>query len=983
VARFVREKTVTLLVREPSIDIELNMLPAAPMANGGYVLRLFGAMALECGSTRITKFPTRKAALLLARLAVARDQRIGRDELAELLWPDDFLDQTRIRLRQELRRLRQVVGGFGCCLRADRQWVEIEPGCLTTDVQAFDAAIAASNSAIDTVSKAEGLSAAVEYLHGPFLAGYQEPWVHATRRNYDEKARRAWLALADAYQSLDAHEEALDATINAVRHDPLDTDANASLIRRLVERGQGSRARQAFLEFDAMMFRELGCHAPLAVRAAFGVPVLEREEEPIAVETNLRNVVRRPSPLFGREDLLEAIEASISQPGSCLLLIGTMGAGKTHLIRESAWRFARSHSLSVQIGGVPERVADGLFVIDANLDIRQLTCKVAEAIQLGWRVIAESRTRLDADGIAQIVVNPLPTPAKQDKTESLFGNPSVQLLVSQVSDGGLIKSNPNELAHVAELARRLDGHPGALKAFSSRLMIQTTEQIVRSIDSMLLDFVSDSKASGESICTGLSEMVSDLPQHVLDAFLALCMLDGASLDLACRFSEPHNCTDVWRLLEARSLITVQDQGNNRRFRVPYPIAVAARKSLGAQDASETAARCWKCVADWAFEKSRQLTGPNQEHEFACLEAELYNLKRGIIWATQYDPALAAYIAVGMWRTVCARGNPSVDGDILLMAAQRGAPLQAPRIAGESWTGSAIALSIAGRLEEAENAYLAGIEKYISGNSVEGEAWAKVNYASYVLAKTDTKRALETMKLAAELTTNPDLEALALSDYANILASTGEISESVRVAEEVFATRIQSSCPTARARAYVDLSELYRAIGRFEAARPLLIEGIRKLREAGIQNMLLDQLVELAEISLTDTYGDWECVSRVLEEANGIASRIGSRTRLLDIARLRIVLASRKGDRIGFIAATQDTFQCTQATQSASARDKSLRLLADELSRLKLVDYSNSIRMALGDEIVGPYNAGWKSLLSSTSHETICVLATVLTNEALS
>lgn len=70
----------------------------------GFTLRMFGQMSLEGGHRLLTKFPTKRSALLLACLAVARGHKIGRDELAETLWPDDYLDLTRIRLRQELRR---------------------------------------------------------------------------------------------------------------------------------------------------------------------------------------------------------------------------------------------------------------------------------------------------------------------------------------------------------------------------------------------------------------------------------------------------------------------------------------------------------------------------------------------------------------------------------------------------------------------------------------------------------------------------------------------------------------------------------------------------------------------------------------------------------------------------------------------------------------------------------------------------------------
>lgn len=281
--------------------------------SAAFVLRMFGALRLETGTESYTKFPTKRSALILVRLAVSKDHAVGRDELAEQLWPDDFLDLTRLRLRQELRRLRQSIGDLDRCLRTDRQWVEIEPGRLTTDLQIFDEAVTAAQIALDPGAKASRLSEAVGLLNGPFLAGFQEPWVLAIRRDYEEKARRAWLSLADALQALGQTDEALRATMDAVRHAPLDIDANASLIRRYVESGRAAQARQAFREFDAMMFRELGRHAPPSVRSVIDERPADAERLD-AGETIPKAAIPRPLPLHGRSELLESIQAALSRP---------------------------------------------------------------------------------------------------------------------------------------------------------------------------------------------------------------------------------------------------------------------------------------------------------------------------------------------------------------------------------------------------------------------------------------------------------------------------------------------------------------------------------------------------------------------------------------------------------------------------------------------------------------------------------------------
>ena len=970
----------------PLVDTASEQEPALfknlPLKSGGFVLRMFGPLILESGDRQQTKFPTKRSALLLACLAVARDHRIGRDELAEMLWPDDYLDLTRIRLRQELRRLRQAVEGFGCCLRSDRQWVEIEPGCLYTDVQAFDAAMVSATVALNTHSKVEYLNKAVSLLNGPFLSGHQEPWVHATRRTYNEKARRAWMALADAHQSLNDHERALDATINAVRHDPLDSDANMMLIRRLVERGQRARARQAFLEFDAMMFRELGCHAPSSVRAALGIVASDQDEPQRLAETCVRAQISRPLPLFGRDDLLATIEASLARPGACVLTVGMIGVGKTHLIREAAWRFARANDLPIQFGGTPERTADGLFVIDSRVEQSSLIELMNRATQLGWRVLAESRRRIDSCGFEEILVSPLPTPALNDTAETVYANPSVQLLISQMAEDGAAKSTSTEAVHLAELARRLDGLPAALRFYSSRLMVGTPVQILNGLDESLPEFVSNPTFDGESVYSTLSSAVSDLPPHVVEAFLAMSLLDGASLDLATRLSAPYDFTDVWRSLERRSLVTIQGSGPSRRIRVPAPFAVAAKNLVEETDLSRIVDRVWRALADWAFELSRRLTGPQQDLAYHAIASELGNIRRGLIWAIENEPRLAAYLGVASWRTICARGNPSADSDLLYRAAELGASLLSPELEGEPWTGAGIALSIVGRLDISERAFLNGARIYSEAGNLNLLAWNNMNYAVYVVVHSDKERAIQLLQTSAEQATNPNLRSLALSDYATMLASSGEAVEAVRVAEEVFAQRLLTEDKTAHARAYVDLGELYHITGRPEAARPLLLEGIRRLREAGIQNMLLDQLVFLAEISMQESTMNPTLTESLLDEASGIATRIGVKRQVLALARVRMAYASRSGDRGSLISAIEETFRLTQDSQCPKERERSLRLLALELKRLGKHEYANSVLCALGDDAEGLCHTGWRSLLSTDSHTTNCVLAVVLAKEAL-
>jgi hypothetical protein len=228
----------------------------------------------------------------------------------------------------------------------------------------------------------------------------------------------------------------------------------------------------------------------------------------------------------------------------------------------------------------------------------------------------------------------------------------------------------------------------------------------------------------------------------------------------------------------------------------------------------------------------------------------------------------------------------------------------------------------------------------------------------------------------------DLQVLAQTDYALALASTGIVDSSFRIAEESFDERLKAKCLTTQARGYIDLGELYRAAGRKEAAQPLIQEGIRRLRDAGIQYMLLDEVIRQAERMLAEEDVSPSQVALVLAEANSLASRMGSKMKQLKVARLNLCYSSRFEDRSALVSAIEETFRHTQSSQNAKDRERSLRILGDELNFHEKADYANAIYASLGYSVDGYIHAGWRDLLSTDSHTTTCVLAVILAKEAL-
>ena len=118
-------------------------LTEAPSTQGPdrWQLRLLGAVEARRNGLTVSRWPSRAAALLLARLALAPQQVHPREALVELLWPGVSLDVGRNRLRQTLSTLKSLLESGpsnGPVIDADRQSLRLVPGSLQSDAVEFE-----------------------------------------------------------------------------------------------------------------------------------------------------------------------------------------------------------------------------------------------------------------------------------------------------------------------------------------------------------------------------------------------------------------------------------------------------------------------------------------------------------------------------------------------------------------------------------------------------------------------------------------------------------------------------------------------------------------------------------------------------------------------------------------------------------------------------------------------------------------------------
>jgi pimeloyl-ACP methyl ester carboxylesterase/DNA-binding SARP family transcriptional activator len=191
---------------------------------------------------------SRQARLVCQRLAVAVDRAVPREELAEMLWPDELDPSKRsARLSVVLSNVRRVLGGG---LVADRDAVRL-------DLDAVDLDLAAVHAAIRS-----GDDAALAAAHvGPVLpeAAYEDWAIVAADRIASAvvSARRRLASQAEADERWDDVVEQARAVLEL---DAFDERAHELLVGALLAAGRRGEAQQAADRYRERM-AELGVPA--------------------------------------------------------------------------------------------------------------------------------------------------------------------------------------------------------------------------------------------------------------------------------------------------------------------------------------------------------------------------------------------------------------------------------------------------------------------------------------------------------------------------------------------------------------------------------------------------------------------------------------------------------------------------------------------------------------------------------------------------
>jgi len=172
-------------------------------------VQVFGELRIATWPGTPLSLGNRRAGLLLAILCLEPGNRIDRETLAHLLWPDRFIPQAKASLRQCLLDLKRKLAEHGIdSLVVSRGEIALAPGSLRTDLERLEEALASPDpgSAIDLLL-AIGNRLLVQ---APSLNPEFDEWI-ATRREHVDARLRAALSEAIRMSSNATRERLLEA----------------------------------------------------------------------------------------------------------------------------------------------------------------------------------------------------------------------------------------------------------------------------------------------------------------------------------------------------------------------------------------------------------------------------------------------------------------------------------------------------------------------------------------------------------------------------------------------------------------------------------------------------------------------------------------------------------------------------------------------------------------------------------------------------
>lgn len=952
-------------------------------------IQLFGGLRVSGPETEITRFPTKRSALLLARLSLSRTGNVSRDELAETLWPDDFLDSTRTRLRQELNRLRDSLGPAALMVKSDRSWIGLDFEAVTIDAREFDRLL--------STQREDALAAAINLYEGPLLPEQNEDWVLAQRQEYQARCISALIKHGENLLSTDKAQESLTFALRAVRSDPYHEPSRSLTIRALVKVGEVAGALRQYSEFEKLIAKEFGSRPSPAMQT---LHASLRHEKPKESESRaespapqqVRTEPSAPMPIYlesivGRADELRLIQDWLKEQTRLRLITitGPGGVGKTRLAITAA---AASESFfdgnvfffglaDIEAGhGVISKIQKAfnpnglmfsdeplpdwgakpcLIILDNAEHVLDEARGVAQQILLshpGACLIVTSRQRLGIGGEQELPVPPLKGLNVAGGRPSLDESPAAQLFMQRaraVRPGYNLPED--QIENLALLIERLDGLPLSIELAAARITAMTAAKMLQEIDdrfTFLVSRRSDVSPRHRSLRATIEWSFQGLREELRDLMEVLAMFrSGWTLELAQSASGRQDVYEALQDLMECSLIFSDEGEDGLRFGMLEAIREYVTSELAEDRAENLRMKHAEVIAAFMVEHSQLLRTAEQNRHFNQMFAEMDNATAAVEWSINHRVDLVGQLGSALWRVWSARGKPA-DGAKLMDRMLEAIPKSPPREWAVALLGRSVLAFLLGDDEVSTRCCKQAAEIFAKLKDQYGVTWAKYSLGRALLKQGRTKEALENLLFVVK----DDKERRfynANLKLAEAYARLDEPEKAMAYAEEGFAGAISHHDLANAAVAYGQLAEIYFVCGRYEGVHGLFLEGLERARKSFIQDFEMFILLGLAREELRQ--GNMEAFYDAGEKARVIAENIRDHCALIA---LQNMLAQAEPDPKRSFSHHEEALRLALTQDGGTPLLDTVRLLAAALARedraeeaLKILAMESSLREHLG------------------------------------
>ncbi|HEY3060705.1 MAG TPA: AAA family ATPase, partial [Chloroflexota bacterium] len=327
---------------------------------------LLGGFHVSVGPRRIheSEWRLRKTKNLVKLLALAPGQHLHREQLVEVLWPDQDPILGANNLHKAVHEARRAfepdlkAGSSSHYLHVEGDSLVLRPpGPLWIDAEAFQRAAADARRTAQPNAYEEGLR---HYTGALLPEDRYEDWAAGPREELQALYLALLLELAALREAQREPTAAVDALRRVVATDPAHEQAHAALMRLYAQTGHRHQALRQYQHLCEALRRELdvepapasqqlhadilaGRMAPTPPRAASGSATLpppggRRWEDQRAGADETLALVGRNAEIERLEDALETLFAG---RGGLVLLAGEAGVGKSRLAAEVAERVRR------------------------------------------------------------------------------------------------------------------------------------------------------------------------------------------------------------------------------------------------------------------------------------------------------------------------------------------------------------------------------------------------------------------------------------------------------------------------------------------------------------------------------------------------------------------------------------------------------------------------------------------------------------------